>query len=101
MLRSRHPRLKAALTQGATLAFILATASSQVMASGAAPTAEAGPSQAAAAAPSGTPGTPNVKDPFLAGWLRLPFWPCVGYMMAGKFLRYLTMTGVLIYFWPT
>ena len=45
---------------------------------------------------------PVVGDPLcaVAGWLRLPFCPCVGYMMAGKFLRYLTMTWVLIYFWP-
>ncbi|TXD85740.1 DedA family protein, partial [Mitsuaria sp. TWR114] len=30
----------------------------------------------------------------LAGWLRLPFWPCVGYMAIGKFARYLLMTSV-------
>ncbi|NMV37634.1 hypothetical protein [Ralstonia insidiosa] len=71
MLRSRHQRLKTALTQGATLAFILATASSLATASGPAPTGEAAASQAPAVAPSGTPGTPNVKDPYLADWLRL------------------------------
>jgi len=30
----------------------------------------------------------------LAGWLKLPFWPCVAYMLIGKFLRYVVMTGV-------
>ncbi|MDN3922239.1 YqaA family protein [Roseateles violae] len=37
---------------------------------------------------------PIVGDPLcaVAGWLRLPFWPCVGYMAIGKFLRYLLMT---------
>jgi len=45
---------------------------------------------------------PLFGDPLcaVAGWLRLPFWPCVGYMMVGKFLRYLVMTTVLLYFWP-
>jgi membrane protein YqaA with SNARE-associated domain len=45
---------------------------------------------------------PVVGDPLcaVAGWLKLPFWPCVGYMLAGKFLRYLTMTWVLLYLWP-
>jgi membrane protein YqaA with SNARE-associated domain len=34
---------------------------------------------------------PFVGDPLcaIAGWLRLPFWPCVAYMAIGKFLRYL------------
>jgi membrane protein YqaA with SNARE-associated domain len=37
---------------------------------------------------------PIVGDPLcaVAGWLRLPFWPCVFYMAVGKFLRYLTIT---------
>jgi membrane protein YqaA with SNARE-associated domain len=37
---------------------------------------------------------PLVGDPLcgVAGWLRLPFWPCVGYMAVGKFLRYWSMT---------
>lgn len=45
---------------------------------------------------------PGVGDPLcaVAGWLRLPFWPCVGYMLIGKFLRYLVMTAVLLYFFP-
>ena len=46
---------------------------------------------------------PIVGDPLcaVAGWLRLPFWPCVGYMAIGKFLRYVTMTAALLYVWPT
>ena len=45
---------------------------------------------------------PVVGDPLcaVAGWLRLPFWPCVGYMAIGKFLRYLLMTGGMILIWP-
>ena len=45
---------------------------------------------------------PIVGDPLcaVAGWLRMPFWPCLGYMLIGKFLRYLIMTWVLLYFWP-
>lgn len=45
---------------------------------------------------------PIVGDPLcaVAGWLKLPFWPCVGYMAIGKFMRYLTMTVVLLYLWP-
>jgi len=42
---------------------------------------------------------PAIGDPLcaLAGWLKLPFWPCVFYMALGKFLRYLTMTAVLLH----
>ncbi|ABM31490.1 YqaA family protein [Paracidovorax citrulli] len=45
---------------------------------------------------------PVVGDPLcaVAGWLKLPFWPCVAYMAIGKFLRYLAMTGGLLYLWP-
>jgi membrane protein YqaA with SNARE-associated domain len=45
---------------------------------------------------------PFVGDPLcaVAGWLRLPFWPCVGYMAIGKFARYVTMSAVLLYFFP-
>lgn len=41
---------------------------------------------------------PVVGDPLtaVAGWLRLSFWPCVFYMAIGKFLRYVTMTLVLL-----
>ena len=44
---------------------------------------------------------PLVGDPLCAaaGWLRLPFWPCVGYMAIGKFGRYLTMTTALLWGW--
>ena len=45
---------------------------------------------------------PLVGDPLcaVAGWLRLPFWPCVFYMAIGKFLRYLVMTAGLIWVFP-
>jgi membrane protein YqaA with SNARE-associated domain len=45
---------------------------------------------------------PGVGDPLcaIAGWLRLPFWPCVGYMAVGKFARYLTMTAGLLWLFP-
>ena len=41
---------------------------------------------------------PVVGDPLCvaAGWLKLPFWPCVFYMAIGKFLRYLLMTSALL-----
>lgn len=40
---------------------------------------------------------PIVGDPLcaVAGWLKLPFWPCVAYMAVGKFLRYVVMTAAL------
>lgn len=40
---------------------------------------------------------PFVGDPLcaVAGWLRLPFWPCVAYMAIGKFARYLVYVGAL------
>ncbi len=42
---------------------------------------------------------PVVGDPLcaVAGWLRMPFWPCVGYMAIGKLARYVTMTAG--FFW--
>jgi membrane protein YqaA with SNARE-associated domain len=45
---------------------------------------------------------PVVGDPLcaVAGWLRLPFWPCLAYMAIGKFARYITMTVALLYIWP-
>jgi membrane protein YqaA with SNARE-associated domain len=45
---------------------------------------------------------PLVGDPLcaVAGWLRMPFWPCTGYMLAGKFVRYLVMTPVLLWMMP-
>ena len=45
---------------------------------------------------------PIVGDPlcFVAGWLKMPFWPCLLYMAIGKFARYLTMTVLLLWVWP-
>ena len=45
---------------------------------------------------------PVVGDPLcaVAGWLRLPLAPCAGWMLAGKFARYLVMTAGLLYLWP-
>ena len=42
---------------------------------------------------------PGVGDPLcaVAGWLHLPFWPCVGYMALGKFARYGVITGGLVW----
>lgn len=42
---------------------------------------------------------PLVGDPLcaVAGWLKLPFWPCLGYMAIGKFIRYVLMTGSLVW----
>jgi membrane protein YqaA with SNARE-associated domain len=38
---------------------------------------------------------PLVGDPLctVAGWLKLPFWPCLAYILIGKFLRYVVMTA--------
>jgi membrane protein YqaA with SNARE-associated domain len=46
---------------------------------------------------------PAVGDPLcaVAGWLKFPFWPCLLYMAIGKFLRYLMMTTVLLWIFPT
>jgi len=45
---------------------------------------------------------PLLGDPLcaVAGWLRLPFWPCVAFMAIGKFARYLVMTAGLLWLWP-
>lgn len=45
---------------------------------------------------------PVVGDPLCAaaGWLRLPFWPCLFYMAIGKFARYITMTAGMLWLWP-
>lgn len=42
---------------------------------------------------------PIVGDPLcaVAGWLKLPFWPCVAYMAVGKCARYITMTVFLLW----
>lgn len=41
---------------------------------------------------------PVVGDPLcsLAGWLKMPFWPCLFFMAIGKLGRYLTMTWLLL-----
>jgi membrane protein YqaA with SNARE-associated domain len=36
----------------------------------------------------------------VAGLLKLPFWPCVAYMAVGKLARYITMTSVLLWWYP-
>lgn len=45
---------------------------------------------------------PVVGDPLcaVAGWLQLPFWPCVAYMSVGKLARYVTVTGGLLWVFP-
>jgi membrane protein YqaA with SNARE-associated domain len=45
---------------------------------------------------------PAIGDPLcaVAGWLKLPFWPCVLYMAIGKFARYTTMTAALLWLFP-
>lgn len=45
---------------------------------------------------------PAVGDPLcaVAGWLKLPFWPCVAYMAVGKLARYITMTAALLWVFP-
>jgi membrane protein YqaA with SNARE-associated domain len=45
---------------------------------------------------------PVIGDPLcaVAGWLRLPFWPCVLYMAIGKFARYVAMTALLLWVFP-
>ncbi len=42
---------------------------------------------------------PAVGDPLcsVAGWLRMPFWPCVGWMAIGKALRYVLLTAALLW----
>lgn len=41
---------------------------------------------------------PVVGDPMcaLAGWLRLPFWRCIGWIALGRVLRYTLMTSLLL-----
>jgi membrane protein YqaA with SNARE-associated domain len=45
---------------------------------------------------------PGIGDPLcaVAGWLKLEFWPCAGYMLVGKFVRYVLFTSALLYFFP-
>ena len=44
---------------------------------------------------------PLIGDPLcaVAGWLKFPFWQCLGYMLIGKFSRYLVMTIALGQIW--
>ena len=46
---------------------------------------------------------PGVGDPLcaVAGWLRMPFWPCLFYIAIGKFLRYVIMTAALLWVFPS
>ena len=46
---------------------------------------------------------PIVGDPLcaVAGWLRLPFWPCIFYMAIGKCLRYIVMTTAIMWALPS
>lgn len=45
---------------------------------------------------------PIFGDPLcaVAGWLRFPFWPCVGYMAIGKLIRYIVLTAALLKVFP-
>ena len=45
---------------------------------------------------------PVIGDPLcaVAGWLKLPFWPCLIYMAIGKLARYITMTVTLLWLFP-
>jgi membrane protein YqaA with SNARE-associated domain len=45
---------------------------------------------------------PIIGDPLcaVAGWLKLPFWPCFAYMAIGKLARYITMTVALLWLFP-
>jgi membrane protein YqaA with SNARE-associated domain len=45
---------------------------------------------------------PAVGDPLcaVAGWLKMPFWQSVFYMMIGKFLRYAIYTPLLLWVFP-
>ena len=45
---------------------------------------------------------PLVGDPLcaLAGWLRMPFWPCLGFMAIGKLGRYVVMTALILWGFP-
>lgn len=45
---------------------------------------------------------PGIGDPLTiaAGWLRLPLWPCMGYMFTGRILRFLVIAALVRWFWP-
>ncbi len=42
---------------------------------------------------------PLIGDPLcaVAGWLRLPFWPCLGCITLGKFVRYAVICAILLH----
>jgi membrane protein YqaA with SNARE-associated domain len=46
---------------------------------------------------------PGVGDPLcaVAGWLKMPFLSCAFYMAIGKFLRYVVMTSLLLWVFPS
>ena len=46
---------------------------------------------------------PLIGDPLcaVAGWLRLPFWPCLVYIAIGRLARYLVMTVALLWIFPS
>ena len=45
---------------------------------------------------------PGVGDPLcaVAGWLKMPLWPCTMYMAIGKFGRYVVLTALLLWVFP-
>ncbi len=45
---------------------------------------------------------PLIGDPLMsvAGWLKLPFWPCFFWGALGKCVRYIVMTTVLLWIFP-
>ena len=45
---------------------------------------------------------PLVGDPLclLAGWLKMPFWRCLFYIVLGKYVKYVLMTAGLVQLWP-
>lgn len=45
---------------------------------------------------------PIVGDPLclIAGWLKLPFWSCLAYIVVGKYIKYVVMTEGLVRLWP-
>ena len=46
---------------------------------------------------------PGVGDPLcaVAGWLKMPLLPCTIYMALGKFARYVVMTSLLMWVFPS
>jgi membrane protein YqaA with SNARE-associated domain len=42
---------------------------------------------------------PVLGDPMcaVAGWLKLPFWPCVAWIALGRLVRYTVMTSALLW----